>query len=121
MAEENPEIKQPGITNAGSNEKTDDKKSSWLPFSTSKGADGETAKTGIVQSYFGKPGKKGTYFSLALLLLGMVASIIAYSYSNQVATTNFTTNCPDGYDNSCRQIGAVLRFSFALFIVVSRF
>jgi hypothetical protein len=65
------------------------------------------------------PGKFGTYCSFVLLIIGMIASIIALTYSSDLNQSTLTDNCPTGYEDSCREIGAVLRFSFALVAIVS--
>ena len=63
------------------------------------------------------PGKFGTYASYFLLIAGMVASIITQRYASDISITDFTSNCPSGFDDSCRANGAVLRFSFALTVI----
>lgn len=67
------------------------------------------------------PGKHGTYMSFLLLLSGMIASIVAMSYAPSITKENFTNDCPSGYESSCQRTGVVLRFSFALVIIVSFF
>jgi hypothetical protein len=96
-------------------------------------ADVEAAKPTQIENYSGTnnktsdtttgfnfaPGKFGTYCSFLLLVIGIIASIIAYSYSSRIKLSSFTSGCPEGFEDSCRATGGVLRFSFALVITVS--
>jgi hypothetical protein len=64
------------------------------------------------------PGKRGTIASLVLLLCGMVASIITMVEAEKRSNgTDYTSNCPEGFDESCAKNGAVMRYSFALSIM----
>lgn len=63
-------------------------------------------------------GIKGTYLSFFLLISAMVASIIAQNYVQDHLTSNsWTSNCPNGYDKTCKGNSAVYRFSFALVLL----
>ena len=59
-----------------------------------------------------EPGKLGTYASFFLLLVGIIASIIALSYSFNV--NQDLSSCPAGFETSCGRVGVVMRISFAL-------
>ena len=59
-----------------------------------------------------EPGKLGTYASFFLLLVGIIASIIALSYSFNV--NQDLSSCPAGFETSCERVGVVMRISFAL-------
>ena len=65
------------------------------------------------------PGKAGTFKGFFLLMVGILASIITLSYPNTLHIPNFTSNCPDGYVDSCQVVNIVLRYSFALVILVN--
>jgi hypothetical protein len=60
------------------------------------------------------PGSFGTYASYVLIICGMVASIIALKYAPNIRGSQWTDGCKEGFADSCKAIGAVLRFSFAL-------
>jgi len=64
------------------------------------------------------PGKKGTFLGFFIVIVGMVASVIMMKYAPEnVDSKNWITDCPAGYESSCKSNSAVLRFSFALSIV----
>lgn len=61
------------------------------------------------------PGKKGTYLGFALVIIGMVASVVSMKYAPEnVNSKNWLSDCPNGFEVSCKANSAVLRFSFAL-------
>ena len=60
-------------------------------------------------------GKKGTYLSYILMILGMIASIIANIYTHDNSFfNNWLLGCPEGLDQKCLSSQVILRFSFAL-------
>jgi hypothetical protein len=64
------------------------------------------------------PGKKGTLACFFLLIIGIIASIIVMvQATNQSNGTDYTSNCPEGFETSCARNGAIMRFSFALCIL----
>ena len=64
------------------------------------------------------PGKKGTFLGFGLVIVGMVASVLCMKYAPEnVNSENWITDCPSGYESSCKSNSAVLRFSMALSIV----
>jgi len=64
------------------------------------------------------PGKFGTYVGFALVVLGMIASVISLKYApDNVTNANWLTGCPSGFETSCKANTAVLRFSFALALI----
>lgn len=66
-------------------------------------------------------GKTGTYCSFVMLVLGILCSITAQGIvsNDEDLPDNFITDCPTGYEASCRSNQAVLRFSMALVVVFS--
>lgn len=63
-------------------------------------------------------GKTGTYCSFVMLVVGIVCSIVAQGIvSKDDADSSFISDCPAGYEASCRTNQAVLRFSMALVVV----
>ena len=63
-------------------------------------------------------GKVGTYASFLLIVTGMIASIIAQRYAENLSNDPvWLEDCPSGFEVSCRGHQAVLRFSFALVII----
>jgi hypothetical protein len=47
----------------------------------------------------------------------MVGSVLGLNYAPLITLDSWTSGCKDGFDNSCKSSGAVLRFSMALSIV----
>lgn len=72
---------------------------------------------GVEEPNEGTPGKIGTYLSYLLLIVGMVASIVTQRYADEIYITDWTSDCPAGFDSACKGNGGVLRFSFALSIL----
>jgi hypothetical protein len=67
-----------------------------------------------------KPGGFGTYSSYFLIIAGMTASIIAMKYApEKILSHKWTEGCEVEYEEACRAMGAVMRFSMALVIVFS--
>lgn len=91
------------------------------PISDADGGSGFKKGSGIQigSEVVWSPGKHGTYMSFLLLLAGMIASIVAMSYAGSITGNNFINDCPDGFEAACQRTGVVLRFSFALVIIVS--
>ena len=60
----------------------------------------------------------GTYASYALLIVGMIASIVCMQYSSYPFIGQLdVSDCEAGFESSCRRSSVVLRFSFALCIM----
>ena len=65
-------------------------------------------------------GKKGTYLSYILMIIGMIASIIANIYTHDNDFFNkWLIGCPSGLDQKCLSSQVILRFSFALVVIFS--
>ena len=60
------------------------------------------------------PGNFGIYASLLLIVLVMVGSVLILNYGNLVTLSEWTTDCPVGYESACKSVGGVYRFAFAL-------
>jgi hypothetical protein len=75
---------------------------------------GNDASSGTV------PGKFGSYVSYIVMIVGMIAAIICRRYSSFPllgSIKSWTSDCPSGYESSCKANQAVLRFSFAMVIL----
>jgi len=107
----------------GNNTNTGGGKNQAQPLESTSGGPGFKQGPGIQigSAIIWSPGKHGTYMSFLLLLAGMIASIVAMSYAPSITSDKFTSDCPTGYESACQRTGVVLRFSFALVIIVSLF
>jgi len=53
-----------------------------------------------------------------LVIVGMVASVVSIKYAPEnVNSKNWISDCPAGFETSCKANSAVLRFSFALSLI----
>jgi hypothetical protein len=85
---------------------------------TTSGNGGTSGGTSL--SFETVPGKFGSYAGYALMIAGMVGAIVCRRYASFPvlgSLKSWTSDCPDGYDTSCRANQAVLRFSFAMVII----
>jgi hypothetical protein len=91
------------------------KKSTGLSIGAGLGVgSGNDASSGTV------PGKFGSYVSYIVMIVGMIAAIICRRYSSFPllgSIKSWTSDCPSGYESSCKANQAVLRFSFAMVIL----
>ena len=61
-----------------------------------------------------QPGNFGIYASLFLVVCVMVGCVLILNYGPLVPLAQWTSDCPTGFENACKSVGGVYRFSFAL-------
>lgn len=76
------------------------------------------ADNSFSSSSFFAVGKYGTYMSLLMLIVGVVASMITQRYApSYINLDSWNDGCSSDYEEDCKASSAVLRISFALTIM----